>query len=88
LWKTLEGEENGLGLFGDQIIGSITGNISAQLHLKTQTSRDAPLNPPHSLVPARWRCPYFNPSFLYPAALAYQLANGITIFLSHGRFTI
>jgi len=29
---------------------------------------------------------YLNPSFLYPAASAYQAAIGFTIFASHGRF--
>jgi hypothetical protein len=30
-WKTLECEEDSLGLFGDQVIGSVIINISAQL---------------------------------------------------------
>ena len=31
---------------------------------------------------------YFSPSFLYPAASAYQLAIGVIMRLSHGRLTI
>ena len=32
--------------------------------------------------------PYFNPSFLYPAASAYHFAIGVTQRFSHGRLTI
>jgi hypothetical protein len=38
--------------------------------------------------PAAGGRPYLNPSFLYPAALAYQLANGVMNLFSHGRFTM
>jgi len=31
---------------------------------------------------------YLRPSFLYPAALQYQFANGVIHLLSHGRFTM
>src|ERR1039457_6595817 len=41
-----------------------------------------------SLPPVYRRYPYLKPSFLYPAALAYQLAIGVIILLSHGRFTM
>ena len=33
-------------------------------------------------------CPHLRPSFLYPAASLYQLANGIIRALSHGLFII
>jgi hypothetical protein len=31
---------------------------------------------------------YLKPSALYPAALQYQLARGVIMFFSHGRFTM
>jgi hypothetical protein len=31
---------------------------------------------------------YLKPSFLYPAALQYQLDSGVMKFFSHGRFTM
>lgn len=31
---------------------------------------------------------YLRPSFLYPAASAYQLANGVIQRFNHGRFMI
>jgi hypothetical protein len=87
-WETLEGEENSLGLFGDQVIGSLTPSISAQARKNPHTTREGDLNQSQLLSPVRWRGAYLKPSFLYPAALAYQLANGIIHRLSHGRFKI
>jgi hypothetical protein len=43
---------------------------------------------PSQYPPAAGGRPYLNPSFLYPAALAYQLANGVMNLFSHGRFTM
>ena len=39
-----------------------------------------------SISRIRWTVDYLRPSFLYPAASAYQLANGIIQRFSHGLF--
>lgn len=88
LRKTLEGKQDSLGLFGDQVIGSVIVQSSAELIQRAKSIE--------RLIAiaekCRRRCPgvcsYLNPSFLYPAALQYQLANGVIHLFSQGRFTM
>lgn len=88
LGKTLEGKENSLGLFGDQIIGSAQyNNISKKLFLFLPY-HETQLVPSQSPQTMLGRYPYLKPSFLYPAAFPYQLARGVNTFLSHGRLTM
>lgn len=85
LWrKALQGKENGLGLFRDQIIGPAQGHVS-ELPMYPNCSFVPSSNPLSCLRQLLRVQSYLRPSFLYPAASVYQLERGINHLFSHGR---
>lgn len=95
--KTLEGKQDSLGLFGDQIIGPANESIISRAPLQTQEliwRKDRSRREWQSQsVALQAACleenqSYLKPSCLYPAALPYQLAIGIINLFSQGRLRI
>lgn len=79
-WQPLQGEQDGVVLFGYQIISPVNCINGSFLHMLGYCVSINSSSQPS--------CSYFRPSFLYPAASLYHFASGIIQFFSQGRFTM
>ena len=89
-WQALERREDGLGLLGNQVVGSARECLLVVFRSRRIGKRLKVMSHADS---ARFdgRCvalSYLRPNCLYPAASEYQLANGCIHLLNQGRLTM